>query len=171
MLSVNGWNSGLVACSWVTCRSCKGRLAKGWLPEGEETIVRRCLTQEQMRKGRYESNVRKGSLGNCKWGRVFWTTDLKKCKTTDLVRESKRRFELVVRLIANECYEDTFYFLSFLSTVLTLPSLVSHTCLMFLHWIICEIIWLARSYLELSTSAEFFVTLRARPEVQTSETR
>lgn len=29
---------------------------------------------------------------------------LKKGKTTDLVRESKRRFEFVVRLIANECY-------------------------------------------------------------------
>ena len=36
-------------------------------------------------------------------------------KIVDLVRESKRRTGLVVRLIANECYEDTFYFLSFLS--------------------------------------------------------
>ena len=43
-------------------------------------------------------------------------------KTTDLLRESKSRFGLVVRLIANECYEDTFYFLSFLPTVLRLPS-------------------------------------------------
>ena len=50
-------------------------------------------------------------------------------KTADLVRESKRRFGLVVRLIANECYEDTFYFLSFLPTVLRLPSSASHICL------------------------------------------
>ena len=76
MLSVNGWNSGLVVCGLVTCRSCEGRLAKGGSPESEGTIVRRCLTQEQMRKGRYKGSVHKGSSGNCRWGRVFWTTDL-----------------------------------------------------------------------------------------------
>ena len=67
-------------------------------------------------------------------------TDLEKCKTANLVRKSKRRFELMVRLIANKYYEDTFYFLSFLSTVLTLPSLASHACLISLHWIICGMI-------------------------------
>ena len=61
------------------------------------------------RKGRYD-----GSLENCRWGSGF--------KTVDLVRESKRRFWLVVRLIANECYEDKFYFLSCLTTVLRLLS-------------------------------------------------
>ena len=125
----------------------------------------------QMRKSRYKGYLHKGSLGNCGWGRVFWTTDLKKCKTADLVQESKHRFGLVIRLIANECHEDKFYFLSFLPTVLTLPSLASHTYLIFLHQIICGIIWLARSYLELPTSAESFITLWARPKVWTSKTR
>ena len=60
-------------------------------------------------------------------------------KATNLVC-AKRRFELVVRLIAKKCYEDTFYFLSFLSTVLKLPSLASHIGLITLHQIICEII-------------------------------
>ena len=36
-------------------------------------------------------------------------------KTVDLVRESKRRTGLVVGLIANESYKNTFYFLSYLS--------------------------------------------------------
>ena len=53
-------------------RSREGRLAKGGSPEGEGTIVRRCLTEEQTRKGRYKGSSRKGSLGNCGWGRVFW---------------------------------------------------------------------------------------------------
>ena len=140
MLSVNRWNSGLVAYSLVICRLCEGRLAKDGLPESEGTIVRQCLTQEQMRKGRYKESVRKGSSGNGRGGRVFWTTDLAKCKIADLVRESKRRFGLVVRLIAKECYEDTFYFLSFLPTVLRLPSSALHIGLITLHQIICGII-------------------------------
>ena len=53
------------------CRLCEGRLAKGGSTEGEGTIVRQCLTQEQMRKGRYEGSVHKGNLENCGWGRVF----------------------------------------------------------------------------------------------------
>ena len=104
MFSVNGWNSGLVACSLVTCRSCLGRLAKGRSPEGEGTIMQRRLTQEQIRKSRYKGSERKGSSEgsseNCRWGRVFWTTDLKKYKTADLVPESTCRFRLEVKLIA-----------------------------------------------------------------------
>ena len=168
MLSVNGWNWDLVTCRSRT-RLYNGRLAKA--------IMRNCGANVQgqiwwgMHKSSYEGYLHKSSLGNCGWRKVFWTTDLEKCKTTDLVRESKRRFGLVVRLIANKYYGDTFYFLSFLPTVLTLPSLASYTCLIFLHRIICGIIWLARSYLELPTLAESFVTLRARPKVRTSETR
>ena len=40
------------------------------------------------------------------------TTDLKKYKTADLVRESKRRFGLVVRLIAIKYNERLLYYLS-----------------------------------------------------------
>ena len=72
---------------------------------------------------------------------------------------------LVARLIANKCYVDTFYFLSFLLMALRLPSL--HTCLpIYWHQIICGIIWLAWSYLELPISTKSFVTLWARPEVR-----
>ena len=63
----------------------------------------------QMCKGRYKS-----SLGNCRWGRVFWTTDLEECKTADLVQESKRRFGLVVRLKAIDHYERFLCYLFFL---------------------------------------------------------
>ena len=136
--------------------------------------VHRCVQRQirwQMRKSRYEGYLHNGSSGNCGWGRVFWTTDPEKCKTADLVWESKRRFGLVVRLIANKCHKDTFYFLSFLPTVFMLPFLALHTCLISLHRIICGIIWLACSYLELPTSAKSFVTLRTRPKVLTLETR
>ena len=51
-------------------------------------------------------------------------------KATNLVH-AKRRFDLVIRLIANECYEGTFYFLSFLPTVLRLPSSASHARLIY----------------------------------------
>ena len=153
----------------VDCLKVKSQLCGDDWPK-----VNRCVQGQirwQMRKGRYKDYLHKGSLGKCEWGKVFWTTDLEKCKTADLVPESKRRFGLLVRLIANKCHEDTFYFLSFLPTVLTLPSLALYTCLISLHWIICGIIWLARSYLELPISAESFVTLRARPKVRTLETR
>ena len=66
----------------------------------------------QTRKGSYEGYLHKGSSRNCTWGRVFWTTDLEKCKATDLVRESKRRFGLVVRLIAIEYNERLLCYLS-----------------------------------------------------------
>ena len=131
MLSINGWNLGLVACSLVMCRSCKGRLAKGGLSVSERAIVQQCLAQEQMCKG---------SLGDCKWGRIFWITNLEKCKTADLVQESKYRFGLVVRLTANKCYKDTFYFLSFLPTIFRLPSSALYIGLITLHQIICRII-------------------------------
>ena len=153
----------------VDCLKVKGQSCGNDWPRMD-----RCAQEQirwQMRKSRYKDYLHKGSSGNCGWGRVFWTTDLEKCKTANLVRESKRRFALVVRLIANKCHEDTFYFLSFLPTVLTLSSLASHTCLISLHWIVRGIIWLARSYLEFLTSVEFFVTLRARPKVRTSKTK
>ena len=60
-------------------------------------------------------------------------------KATNLER-TKRRFNLVVKLIANKCYKDTFYFLSFLFIVLRLPSLALHIGLTVLHQIICRII-------------------------------
>ena len=72
--------------------------------------------------------LRKSVLNDWSWGVGF--------RTRDLVQESKHRFRLVVRLIANECYEDTFYFLSFLPTMLRLPSLALHTRLISLHRII-----------------------------------
>ena len=62
-------------------------------------------------------------------------TDLEKGKITNLVRESKHKSGLVVRLIANKCYEDTFYFLFFLPTVLTFPSSALYPCLISLHQI------------------------------------
>ena len=68
-----------------------------------------------MRKGRYKDSVYKSSLGNYGWGRVLWTTDLGKCKTADLVQESKRRFGLVVRLKAIDHYGRFHCYLSFLS--------------------------------------------------------
>ena len=91
-------------------RLCDGRLAKGRScddakPSGKcarvDTRVARtkASTQGQIRwwtrKGRYDV-----SSGNCRWESGF--------KTVDLVRELKHRFGLVVRLIANKCYEDTF---------------------------------------------------------------
>ena len=77
---------------------------------------RKANAQEQIRwqvhKSNYESYLHKGSLENCGWGRVFWTTDLEKCKITDLVWESKRRFGLVVRLIAIKYNERLLCYLS-----------------------------------------------------------
>ena len=67
-----------------------------------------------MRKGKYKGSLRKGSLGNYRWGKVFWTTDLGKYKTADLVRESKHRFGLVERLQVIDHYERFLYYLSFL---------------------------------------------------------
>ena len=46
-----------------------------------------------------------------------WLHSVKGRKATNLVR-TKRRFNFVVRLIANKCYKDTFYFLSFLPSTL-----------------------------------------------------
>ena len=71
-----------------------------------------CKTVRQMRKGSYKDYLHKGNLGNCGWGRVFWTTDFEKCKAADLVRESKRRFGLIVRLIAIEYNERLLCYLS-----------------------------------------------------------
>ena len=69
-----------------------------------------------MRKSRYKGNERKGSSEgsseNCRWRRVFWTTDFKKCKTADLVRESKCRFGMEVKLIAIKHNERLLCYLS-----------------------------------------------------------
>lgn len=43
-------------------KSCEGKLAKSGLPENKETIVQQYLAQKQ---------IRKGSLENCRWRRVF----------------------------------------------------------------------------------------------------
>ena len=93
------------------------------------TIVRRWLTKVPTRKSRYAKGrydgerakkdaivdaqkkmrwrTRKkrygGSLGNCEWGKASRTTDR---------RRIKRRFGLVVKLIANEYYMDLFCYLS-----------------------------------------------------------
>ena len=45
-------------------------------------------------------------------------TDLEKCKTADLVRESKRRFGLIVRLIAIEYNERLLCYLSSYTSLL-----------------------------------------------------
>ena len=84
--------------------------------------------QWQTRKSRYKSYLHKGTLGNCGWERVFWATDLEECKTADLVRESKRRFGLVVRLKAIDHYKRFFCYLSFLPlpSVFSLSSLNRH---------------------------------------------
>ena len=68
----------------------------------------------QMHKGRYKGSLRKGSLGNCGWRKISWTTDLKKCKIADLVWGSKHSFGLVVRLKAIDHYERFLCYLSFL---------------------------------------------------------
>ena len=98
-------------------------------------------------------------------------TDLEKYKTADLVQELKHRFGLIIRLITNKCNKDTFYFLSFLPTVFRLPSLASYISLITLHQIICEIIYLAQSHLDLSTLTESLVTLRARPKIRMLEAK
>ena len=86
--------------------------------------------RRRTRKGRYEGKRAKAVRGTAEGEgyskRLILGSGF---KIADLIRESKRKFELVVRLIANECYEDTFYFLSFLPTVLRLPS--SHTRLIY----------------------------------------
>ena len=73
------------------------------------------------------------------WSKDNPATMIEEKKATILVH-AKRGFNLVVRLIANKCYEDTFYFLSFLPTVLRLSSLASHIGLITSHQIICGII-------------------------------
>ena len=55
----------------VIYQLCEGRLAKGRLPESKETIVQQYLTQDEMHKDRYQDSMRKNSLGNYEWGRVF----------------------------------------------------------------------------------------------------
>ena len=45
-------------------------------------------------------------------------TDFEKCKTADLVRESKRRFELEVRLIVIKYHERLLCYLSFYTNLL-----------------------------------------------------
>ena len=101
-------------------------------------------------------------ISHWKWYAKVWKENSLRVKYMSL---------LVIRLISNKCYEDTFYFLSFLLTVFMFLSLALHTCLISLHQIICKIIWLAHSYLKLLTSDEFFITLQARSKVRTSETR
>ena len=93
-------------------RLCEGKLAKSRLPEGKGTIVRQCLTQEQMCKGKYKGSMPKSSSGNCGWGKVFWMTNLEKCKIANLIQESKRKFGLVVRLIDIKYYEKLLCYLS-----------------------------------------------------------
>ena len=115
----------------------EGRLAKGGLPEGEETIARRCLTKEQTRKGRYKGSLRKADTravcARAVWGTADGEEYSKRLilgsgfKTADLVRESKRRFGLVVRLIANEYYMDSFRYLSFLPPAIGPPSFAVQT--------------------------------------------
>ena len=117
MLSVNWWSSVKSRAGWppadwglVRDRSYNGRLAKATIWNWEANTQGQI--QWQTRKGSYEGYLHKGSLGNCGWGRVFWMTDLEKCKTADLVRESKRRFGLVVRLIAIKYNERLLCYLS-----------------------------------------------------------
>ena len=154
MLSVNGRNSGLVTCRSVTCRPGIGwgqivrwQTGQGWIARWSRTDRMMMIDQgwTEACKGRYNGEcakvdtitVRETAYGEeCSKQLILGSG----FKTADLVRESKRRTGLLVRLIANECYEDTFYFLSFLPTVLRLPSLASHTCLISLHRIICGII-------------------------------
>ena len=73
------------------------------------------------------------------WSKDNPATMIEGRKTTILVY-AKRMFNLVVRLIANKCYENIFYFLSFLPTVLRLPSSTLHIGLIISHQIICGII-------------------------------
>ena len=90
----------------VRSRLCNGRLAKAMMQ-----------TMGRMHKGRYVGYLHKGSSRNCGWGRVFSTIDLKKCKTADLVWKSKRRFSLVIRLIA---IEYNMWLLCYLSSYINL---------------------------------------------------
>ena len=61
-------------------------------------------------------------------------------KIADLIQNSEHKTGLIVRLIANKYYKDTFYFLSFLLTVLKFLSLALHFYSISLYWIIYEII-------------------------------
>ena len=89
-------------------RLCNGSLAKATM-QNRGTNAQGQI-QWQMRKGKYKGYLYEGSLGNYGWGRVFWTTDLEKYKTADLVWESKHRFGLVIGLKAINHYERSLYY-------------------------------------------------------------
>lgn len=55
------------------------------------------------------SLIKKSALNNC---------TQEKRKVTNLMHV-KRKFELVVRLIANRCYQDVFQFINFLPIIIT----------------------------------------------------
>ena len=117
MFNVNGWTQIWIRANWPPANwglvgggSFNSRPAKA-------TMWNRGVNAQgqiwlQICKGKYEGYLHKGSSENCGWGKVFWTTDLEKCKTADLVWESKRRFGLVVRLITIKYNERLLYFLS-----------------------------------------------------------
>ena len=94
--------------------------------------MRQCLTEEQTRRGKYKGSLRKADT-RAVWGTADGEEYSKRLilgsgfKTADLVRESKRRFGLVVRLIANEYYVDSFRYLSFLPSAIRLLSFAVQT--------------------------------------------
>ena len=96
----------------VEGRLCNDSLAKAMMQDCRANAQGQIWWR--MRKGRYEGYLYESSSGNCGWGRVFWTTDLEKYKTADLVWESKRRFGLGVRLKAINYYERSICYLFFL---------------------------------------------------------
>ena len=51
-------------------------------------------------------------------------------KVINLTR-TKYRFDLIVRLITNKCYKDTFHFLFFYPIVFKFLFLVLHICIIF----------------------------------------
>ena len=80
-----------------------------------EGQIQRQFAQEQFGKLRMGKSI----LNDWSWEVGF--------KTADLVQESKRRFGLVVRLIANEYYMDSFRYLSFLPPAIGPPSFAVQT--------------------------------------------
>ena len=96
-----------------------GRLAKGgspwrWRDDRAMMLNRRTNTQGQIQ----------GQFAQGQFARQILESGF---KIADLVRGSKRRFGLVVRLIANEYYVDLFRYLSFLPPAIGPPSFAVQT--------------------------------------------
>ena len=117
-------------CKSVTCRLCNSRLAKGRSynnakPRGKCAKTDTRTARARQIQGQFEQRqfgkllMGQSNLNNWSWEVGF--------KTADLVWESKYRFGLVVRLIANKYYMNLFCYLFFLPPAIGPPSFAVRT--------------------------------------------